>query len=308
MSVKVHFVHGGASYLPELAAYRTHIGAWDWQAVVHDGPATVPDDEAVVWWICGRVPAMHARRLRRSWHVHEYASASVPPAAWIKDRVKRWTHPRPDHRVFQSEWVRRRMGFSDGVGSSLRDMGVPSTFLAVQPQGEPEFDFVYLGETSRLASFLPALAAMLDARLSLLVVGSVAPSVRDVLPRFANVRCIGRIAHADVPAQLLRARAGLNLVPTQLPFTEQTSTKFLEYLAVGLPVVSNDYPWAQRMAGEYPGRVRLLPGLDASAWRRVATDLPGREHERGHLRSLTWDERLRGLPVWDAIRAAGAAR
>jgi glycosyltransferase involved in cell wall biosynthesis len=200
------------------------------------------------------------------------------------------------------------MGFGATAPYSLRDMGVQRGFFEARASGEPEFDFVYLGETVRLQAFLPALAALLEARLSLLVVGSIAPALREVLPLFANVRCVGRVAHDEVPSQLLRARAGLNLIPAQLPFTEQTSTKVLEYLAVGLPVVSNDYAWARRVACAYPGRVHLLAGLDAQAWREAAAQLPPRHADRGSLHALSWEEQLRGLPVWDAIRAWGERR
>lgn len=298
----IHFVRGGPSYLPELDAYREHIAGFGWGAIVHDTGATVPADARVVWWICGRVPGAQARRLGGAFHVHEYASASVPPHARAKDVLKRWLQPRPHHRVFQNTWVRDRIGFSDGVPHTLRDMGVPRSFLATKAGGAPEFDLVYLGETSRLAAFLPALAALLEAHLSLLVVGSVAAPLQALLAKFANVRCIGRVPQAEVPAQLLRARAGLNLMPPQLPFTEQTSTKVLEYLAVGLPVISNDYAWARHIAAQFPGRVHITPGLDAAGWRTVMRGLPDVRQDRSELEPLTWPERLRDLAVWDAIR------
>lgn len=298
----IHFVRGAASYLPELDAYREHVATFGWGSAMHERAATVPADAAVVWWICGRVDAAHARRLARSFHVHEYASASVPPLAALKDRIKRWTHPRPHHRVFQGEWVRNRMGFDDGVPFSLRDMGVPRAFFDAQAAGEPEFDLVYLGETRRLEGFLPALAGLLDAHLSLLVVGSVAPRLYDALSRFANVVCTGRVPQAAVPAQLLRARAGLNLMPMQLPFTGQTSTKVLEYLAVGLPVVSSDYEWVRQLARQHAGRFRLMTRYDRDAWRDAVRELPPIAHDRADLRGLEWTARLRGLPVWDAIR------
>jgi glycosyltransferase involved in cell wall biosynthesis len=298
----VHFVHGGSAYLPELAAYRTELTRRGHEVHVHSQPATVPDSAEVVWWICGRVSRSHSRRLARSQHVHEYASASVAPMAWLKDRIKEFTHPRPQHRVFQSEWLRQRMALTDTVPFSLRDMGVPAHFLTAQAQGEPEFDLVYLGEMSRLMQFVPALQAIDEAGLRLLLIGQIPPELQTVIAPLRHVHSIGRIPQDDVPAQLLRARAGLNLVPDVLPLSAQTSTKMLEYLAVGLPVVSNRSAWAEHMATEHPGRVRWLIALSsAQVWRQTVAQLPAPEAYRQHLRSLTWDARLQSLPLWQAL-------
>jgi glycosyltransferase involved in cell wall biosynthesis len=304
----VHFVRGGPSYLPELAAYATWLAQRGHHPFIHATHDEVPADAPVVWSMCGRVARDAARRLNRAFHVHEYASASVPPVAWGKDRIKQWTHPRPHHRVFQSEWVRRRTGFDGSVPFSLRDMGVPSSFLEANAGAPAEFDLVYLGETSRLAAFEPAFRALDRAGLTLLVVGAIDPGVQDLLGGLRNVHCTGRVPQEQVPSQVLRARGGLNFVPGTLPFTEQTSTKALEYLALGLPVVSNDYAWIRRLAAEHPGRVRALASFDESSWTRAVRDLPPRAEDRSHLAHLTWEARLEGLPVWDAIDRWAAGR
>lgn len=298
----VHFVHGGSAYLPELAAYRQELTRRGHEVHVHSDPASVPGNADVVWWICGRVSRSHTRRLAHSQHVHEYASASVAPMAWLKDRVKEFSHPRPAHRVFQSEWLRLRMALTDPVPYSLRDMGVPAHFLTAQAQGEPEFDLVYLGEMSRLMPFVPALQAIDEAGLRLLLIGQIPPELRTVIERLPHIHTTGRIAQDDVPTHLLRARAGLNLVPNVLPLSAQTSTKMLEYLAVGLPVISSRSSWAERIATEHPGRVQWLIALtSAQAWRQAVTQLPAPEAYRQHLRPLTWDAQLQSLPLWQAL-------
>lgn len=295
---QVHFIRGGTSYLPELAAYEAHLRERGVSAIVHNDATSVPEDAKALWWICGRVPGDAAKRWPAAFHVHEYASASVPPAAGWKDRIKRWTHPVPQHRVFQSEWVRERMGFDDSVPSSLRDMGVPSAFLEAKARAAAEFDLVYLGETSRLLAFASAWQAIREAALSLLVVGSIDDRVRAVV---GDAACTGRVEQHDVPAQLLRARAGLNLMPDRLPFSEQTSTKVLEYMAVGLPVLGNDYAWFRRAMAQYPARLKAVDVTSANAWRDAVSTLPTIETDRRYLAPLTWQSRLAGLPVWDAL-------
>jgi glycosyltransferase involved in cell wall biosynthesis len=295
--------------LPELAAYQAHIEGLGHAVQMHTQAHSVPDDAQAVWWICGRVPAGQARRLNGAVQVHEYASASVAPLAWLKDRVKQWMQPVPDFRVFQSEWVRQRMGFGDNapgaVPYALRDMGVPDVFLTAQALQPPEFDLVYLGEMSRLQRFVPLLHTLGQAGLSLLLVGDVPPALQERLATLGHIQSTGHVPQDQVPAQLLRARAGLNLMPDVLPLSEQTSTKMLEYLALGLPVISNPYAWAKRTALAHAGRVQLL-GLQASAaqWQAAVQGLPSRQTDRQHLQSLRWSQQLQGLPVWAALFGA----
>lgn len=305
--ITVHFVHGARSYLPELAAYQTHIERLGYAVQMHTQADTVPDDAQAVWWICGRVPSAQAKRLQGAVQVHEYASASVAPLAWLKDRIKQWQHPVPDFRVFQSDWVRQRMGFAeDGVPYALRDMGVPESFLTAQSLQAPEFDLVYLGEMRRLLHFVPLLQTLGQAGLSLLLVGDVPAALQAHLAALGHIQSTGRVPQDQVPAQLLRARAGLNLMPDVLPLSEQTSTKLLEYLALGLPVISNPYAWAQRTAQAHAGRVQLLD-LQASAaqWQAAVQGLPLRQTDRQYLQSLGWSHQLQALPVWDALFGAG---
>jgi glycosyltransferase involved in cell wall biosynthesis len=307
--ITVHFVHGARSYLPELAAYQTHIEGLGHAVQLHTQAHTVPDDAQAVWWICGRVPSNQARRLKGAVQVHEYASASVAPLAWLKDRIKQWQQPVPDFRVFQSEWVRQRMGFGGTVPGAvpyaLRDMGVPDSFLTAQALQPPEFDLVYLGEMSRLQRFVPLLHTLGQAGLSLLLVGDVPPALQKRLATLGHIQSTGRVPQDQVPAQLLRARAGLNLMPDVLPLSEQTSTKMLEYLALGLPVISNPYAWAQRTALAHAGRVQLLDvQATAAQWQAAVQSLPLRQTDRHHLQSLRWSQQLQGLPVWAALFGA----
>lgn len=308
--ITVHFVHGARSYLPELAAYQAHIQSLGHAVQMHTQPHTVPSDAQAVWWICGRVPADQARRFKGAVQVHEYASASVAPLAWLKDRIKQWQHPVPDFRVFQSEWVRQRMGWGDSVHEpvpyALRDMGVPASFLTAQALQPPEFDLVYLGEMRRLLHFVPLLQTLGQAGLKILMVGDVLPALQERLAKLGHIQSTGRVPQEQVPAQLLRARAGLNLMPDVLPLSEQTSTKMLEYLALGLPVVSNPYAWAQRTARAHVGRVQFL-AVQASAtqWQAAMQALPPRQIDRQHLVSLGWSHQLQALPVWAALLGDG---
>ena len=295
----IHFVHTGPAYMPELDAYAAYATTLGHSTVLHRDTASIPDDAQVVWWMCGRVPQREARRLKKAFHIHEYASTSVPPYAWLKDVVKHWTQPRPDFRIFQNGWVRERMAFDDQVPHALRDMGVADTFFeAATLCVEPEFDLVYLGEMNRLLPFVPLLQAIGQAGRSLLLVGDVPEALRQQLP--PHVTCTGRVPYAEVPRQLRRARIGLNLVSNALPYNQQTSTKVLEYCAVGLPVVSNDYAWVRYFTTHYEGNFYLLRD-DPSTWvSSFGPALDAYPYSVPDVSCLAWPRVLAKLPVWDA--------
>jgi glycosyltransferase involved in cell wall biosynthesis len=296
----IHFIRNGPSYLPEIDAYYAYIQSRGHQTMVHDNSHTVPARASVVWWFCGRVPLREAHRLRGAFQIHEYASASIPPYAWAKDQVKHWTQPRPDYRIYQNGWVRERMGFADGVPHALRDMGVPESFFdAPSHTPAPEFDLVYLGEMSRLLAFVPVLQAIHTASRSLLLVGDVPAELQMYLP--PNVTCTGRVAHADVPRHLRRARFGLNLVPNATPFQQQTSTKVLEYFAVGLRVVSNAYPWVRYFMAQHKANFYLLNDDAPSLATSFGEALDAYPYEVPDVRALAWPQVLDTLPLWRTI-------
>ena len=157
----------------------------------------------------------------------------------------------------------------------------------------------------RLLHFVPLLQALGQAGLSLLLVGDVLPALQERLATLGHIQSTGRVPQDQVPAQLLRARAGLNLMPDVLPLSEQTSTKMLEYLALGLPVISNSYAWAQRTALVHAGRVQLLDVQAAAPeWLAAVQRLPTLQTDRQHLQSLRWSQQLQGLPVWATLFGA----
>ncbi len=297
----IHFVHTGDAYLPDLQAYVAFVQAAGHQAQVHHQTNSLPDDAAVLWWMCGQVRPQLAQLYPSAFHIHEYASASVPPLARLKDHVKRWQQAMPHYRIYQNNWVRQRMGFNDTVPYEFRDMGVSPAFFAPPPTPiEPDFDFVYLGEMRRLRHFLPVFDALAQTRRPVLLIGQLPDALQARFQRHGNLTVTGRVPHEQIPALLRRARYGLNLVPDQLPYTEQTSTKLLEYCAAGLHVVSADYPWVRQFEQRYSARFFYLPwrANTATYGGNLGSALDQQLLLTPDVRSLAWPALLAQLRIW----------
>ena len=300
----IHFVHSGDAYLPELQAYVAFVRSVGHAAQLHRDSSSVPADATVLWWLCGQVGKASAQRFAGAFQIHEYASASVPPLAWLKDRIKRWRQPQPNYRIYQNDWVRQRLAFADGVPYEFRDMGVaPAFFDAPVLPTEPEFDYVYLGEMRRLRHFLPLFDALARLQLRVLLIGDVPRDLKQRLQRHANLGFAGRVPHSEVPAQLRRAHCGLNLVPDVLPYCQQTSTKLLEYCAAGLPVLSTDYAWVRQFEQRHAARFAYVPARASAESYQALLGVTLRQPplQVPDLRALAWPTLLERLQVWHKI-------
>lgn len=302
----IHFVHVGSAYLPELGAYVDYIRSTGHDARVHKTFDTIPTEAAVVWWMCGLVPLDVRQRWPAALHIHEYASASVGRLCRYKDLYKQLLQPRPDYRIFLNTWVRSRLGFSDDVPFEYRDMGIPPYYYgdAAAVALQPEFDFVYLGEMQRLNCFRPVFEGLAQLRKTVLLIGELQSEIRDFFESQPNVTAVGRVSQTDVPLLLRRARWGLNLVPHQLPYIQQTSTKLLEYCATELRVVSTDYPWVRSFERRHNASFYFIPFEQSpSTYARLLGDVL-ESHTAPNavvLRDQAWPEILRNLAVWKAI-------
>jgi hypothetical protein len=143
------------------------------------------------------------------------------------------------------------------------------------------------------------LQAIHSAGRSLLLVGDVPAELQAQLP--PNATSTGRVDLAEVPRHLRRARFGLNLVPNVIPFQQQTSTKVLEYCAVGLRVVSNAYPWVRYFIAQHKANVYLLNDDAPSLATSFGEALDAYPYEVPDVRKLAWPHVLDTLPLWRTI-------
>src|SRR5215207_1765881 len=131
------FVHNGKAFLPELTAYTRHFTSMGIRCEVTSPEQLGKLNPDVAWHFMG----IDRQRSNAGFTIHEYTSASVPPAASLKNIYKRVFNKKPDYRLFLNDFVRTAISFKDDIPFGYRDMGVPEAWLHSSPEKTAAYDF-----------------------------------------------------------------------------------------------------------------------------------------------------------------------
>jgi Glycosyl transferases group 1 len=305
----IAFVHESKSFLPEILAYTKFFTARGIECRVTNSRGLQKLNPTVAWHFMG---IDRQKKTEGVFTIHEYLSASTPPAATLKNKTKRVLSTKPDHRVFLNEFVRTAFGFNDGVPYSYREMGVPAEWL-LQPLNAPkEYDFIYIGELLQ-RGLDPVLKAFANGSMkehTLLVLSGNYGKAQEEYASARNIFFEGPVPHDMVRTFIGKARFALNIMPDASPFNQQTSTKLLEYCACKAPVITTDYFWVRTFQQQYGGNFFYLEkDLSNFNWETIAAF----NYEFPDLSAWTWEQQIErsGLPAllaqkFPELRAAGS--
>ena len=77
------------------------------------------------------------------------------------------------------------------------------------------------------------------------LIGNVEDDIYNEYKHNKDLVFTGSVPYGEVPIIASKAVYGINYIPDKYPFNIQTSTKLLEYLALGLKVITTDYQWVR---------------------------------------------------------------
>src|SRR6478736_3865947 len=117
--MRIAFIHQGLAPLPELEAYTMFFESRGHQTCICTGNLKPDFEPEVEWHFMG---FGGGRMFPGTKLIHEYASASVPSLASLKDNIKRWFNKTPDFRIYLNPAVRQLLGFTDTIPFGYRDM------------------------------------------------------------------------------------------------------------------------------------------------------------------------------------------
>ena len=299
--MKIAFIHNHRAFLPELTAYQSFFQSRNISSCIAEYGKEKASGADVYWYMMGFFPkSFHKKKLI----IHEYASASVPPYRKLKDFLKCRLTPRPHFRLYLNEYVREELNIQDEVPYSYRDMGISEVFFQNRNQAPKEYDFIYIGNLSserKLAKLLQIFHLGPLKKNSILMLGNDEDNLAKTFGHSANINFHPSVSWEDVPAFLARARYAINYIPDEEPFNSQTSTKFLEYAAMKIPVISTHYFWISEFKERYGGNYFLLKkDLTNMTWDRIS----GFTFEFPDLQSWRWEERILASGILDFLRQA----
>jgi hypothetical protein len=100
------------------------------------------------------------------------------------------------------------------------------------------------------------------------LIGKVSDELYKPYASCANLTFTGDISYHNVPVYASQAVCGINYMPNKYPYNLQTSTKVLEYLSMGLHVLSTDYFWIRHFMKENQVHISIvdkeLTGLETA--------------------------------------------
>jgi glycosyltransferase involved in cell wall biosynthesis len=303
--MKIAFIHNHRAFLPELPAYQSFFQSKNIETCIAQYGEEEKSGADVYWYMMGfYMKAFHKKKLI----IHEYSSASVPPYRKLKDFLKSRLSPRPDFRLYLNEYVRGQINIHDGVPFGYRDMGVSDTFLYETENIAKEFDFIYSGNLSaqrKLDILLKPFDQGALKQHSIILLGHDEQNLAKTFRHCDNIFFQSAVPWEEVPGWLSKARYCVNFIPDLEPFNAQTPTKFLEYAAMKIPVISTNYFWISEFQERYGGNYFLLKeDLSNMTWDRI-TRFP---YEFPDLHSWRWEERIQSSGILEFLLQANNRR
>lgn len=234
-------VKSTAAFVPEAHAYKYYLEDRGWLVNISNDNE-LDAAECLKYDVVLRFGGLLKFNLTKSVpEIHEYHSASTGRFARVKNVIKSWTPADPSGLIFLNHFVQTQFRFSRGIPYIHRDMGVSEKFFSAREGHRKDYDLVYAGSLRR-TGFLKCVAEVAHAGYSIAIAGVASREVRDFF-KWNGITYVGKLDYDDVPSFLASGWFGLDYRPHIYPQTRQTSTKALEYLALGLPIVSNQYQW-----------------------------------------------------------------
>ncbi|GMQ47864.1 glycosyltransferase [Vibrio sp. 10N] len=286
----VCFVKTGKAYIPEASAYSQYLKSKGFDTVVVEGNDNARLVDAKLYYRFGGVLKGNIRSGVPE--IHEYHTASTGQFPRLKNLVKSALGSTPCYYSFLSPFVENQYWFNAKIPRFYRDMGAPSELLAIRNSKEAAvYDICYFGSISQRKGVRESIVKLASLGLSIVVAGKADEVDAAILEKTEGVKFLGTVQREEVDSYLSCSKAGLNFMPDEYPLTSQTSTKVIEYLVAGVPVISNDYSWIIEHSELHGYKFANIDGLTKENFQALLSDertiLPVDE-----VKKFTWDNIL----------------
>lgn len=284
----IAFIHNDRAFLPEMEAYVSFFSAYPGITTIVRKQTALPRPPAdVEWYFMGT----HVRRKKNIIVVHEYASASMPPFAALKNVIKKNINCLPDYRIFYSEYVAGQFNFDDGIPHGLRGHGIRNGEPVSKKSGK-RYDFIYAGSIDARRGVDVLLECFTTGNLKDRTLLVLSKDYAQTAMRFSahkNIFFKGPVPYREVYSYIDQCRYAINFMPDIKPFNKQVSAKFLDYAACSIPVITSQYEWIREFERAYGGRYFYLqPDLSNFTWECINSF----SYAAPDLREWTWEKQI----------------
>lgn len=290
-AMTIALIHNNKAFLPAIHGYTRFFGGLGIRCESVT-PRELPSlNRQVDWYFMGLDRSKPQPGIFR---IHQYLSPSMPPFRALKDLGKQVLNAKPDLRIFKNEYTQRRFRFSDGVPVRNMEVGIADEWFAAPAKPyEQEFDFIYIGELSSRRKPALLLDRFTEGDLrhhTLLLLSRHYDTLQQQYAAFSNIIFKGPVDKSSVKEYILRSRFGINYIPDQAPFNQLTSTKFLEYAACGLPIITTDYAWVREFRQKHGGRYLFVaPNLKDLSWEKAISF----DYSTPDMAGWSWEKQVR---------------
>ena len=234
------------SYLPEIIAYRNYFIENNIKVIISDQELSLKNCNIIIAF-CG---FFLKKKLSNKFYIHDYSSLSTPPLCNVKDLIKKYLNYKPDLRIFNSKLIKNRMNYNDNVPHIIRSQGVLKNFFQKKPK-KFSYDFLYTGSIETRKGLEKIFFKYLKLGFSILVIGKVSNTYKMKFSNFPKIKFLGKKKYTDIHKYYTMCKYGLNYIPDEFPYNVQYSTKFLEYSASKLNIVSNKTIFMKKISKKY---------------------------------------------------------
>ncbi len=195
--------------------------------------------------------------------IHEYQSGSTPPFPKLKDWIKKKVILKPNIRIFQNNKIKYFYNFQDKVPYLLRPMGFDAyaSNVALESTADKKYDFIYVGVIDKKRNTLNPIMklAHLLPHMSFLLIGPCEENFIYQIKRYKNIHYRAHVPNNEIYNYYAESSYGLNIVPNWRPYSSQDSTKLIEYMSMGLKIITIDNPIAKEVETKFASKFYFLP-------------------------------------------------
>ena len=257
--MRIGVLDNSKSFLPEKLAYKNYLEKKNHKVII----SKQINDLVLCDYIIMFAGFFVFRPKTKAKISHDYASLSTPPFAKIKDFMKAKLSFKPYYRIFNSNFIKKRLNFNDDIPYLIRTAGVDKKFfLKKNSRIKKTNGIVYAGSVLTRPGLDWYLQQLCKLKTTITVAGEVNSKFIEKFKKFKNIKFVGLLNQSNLIKLYRQSTYGLNFIPDIFPWNHQCSLKLLEYCSSNLKILTTDYQFIKNFENKNSTRFLRTDNLN----------------------------------------------